>query len=466
MLNEFLILMKPELALTAIIFFLLFVKIGRGMKNETLLPVIQVLLTLNLLLGFWGNRSGNLFGDMYQTGALIVLQKNILNLGILLISLVCSHWLKKTPHLAEFFMLLLSSALGMFFMLSANNLLMFYLALELSSIPAAALVNFDLERKSSSEAAMKMILSSAFSSGIFLFGISLLYGATGTTSFSVLPQMVTATPLTILAFIFIFTGFAFKLSVAPFHLWTADVYQGAPVPVTAFLSVISKGAIAFALISTLYRVFQPLNAMWFNIVMALAVITMFTGNLFAIRQQNLKRFLAFSSIAQAGFILFGISNMGEAGIASVVYFVLIYIFSNLAAFGVVAAIANRTGKEDINDYRGLYKTNPLLTWVMALALFSLAGIPPAAGFFGKLFLITAGAAKASYLFVTLAALNMIVSLYYYLRVVRAMFMEQNEQPIEQVKLDKMELAGLVICTAGIVLTGLFSGVYDYIVSAI
>ncbi|MBL7727816.1 MAG: NADH-quinone oxidoreductase subunit N, partial [Dinghuibacter sp.] len=328
--NEFLILMKPELALTAIIFFLLFVKIGRGMKNETLLPVIQVLLTLNLLLGFWGNRSGNLFGDMYQTGALIALQKNILNLGILLISLVCSHWLKKTPHLAEFFMLLLSSALGMFFMLSANNLLMFYLAMELSSIPAAALVNFDLERKSSSEAAMKMILSSAFSSGIFLFGISLLYGATGTTSFSVLPQMVTATPLTILAFIFIFTGFAFKLSVAPFHLWTADVYQGAPVPVTAFLSVISKGAIAFALISTLYRVFQPLNAMWFNMVMALAVITMFTGNLFAIRQQNLKRFLAFSSIAQAGFILFGISNMGEAGIASVVYFVLIYIFSNLA----------------------------------------------------------------------------------------------------------------------------------------
>lgn len=466
MLNEFLILMKPELALTAIIFFLLIVKIGRGMKNETLLPVIQWLLVANLLLGFWGNRSGNLFGDMYQTGTLIALQKNILNLGVLLIALVCSNWLKKTPHLTEFFMLMLSAVLGMFFMISAGNLLMFYLALELSSIPVAALVNFDLEKKRSSEAAMKMILSSAFSSGIFLFGVSLLYGATGTTSFEALPQAITGSPLTILAFIFIFTGFAFKLSVAPFHLWTADVYEGAPLPVTAFLSVISKGAISFVLISTLYRVFQPLNGVWYIMIMVLALITMITGNLFAIRQQNIKRFLAFSSIAQAGFILFGISNMGEPGISSVVYFVLIYVFSNLAAFGVAAAIAGRTGKEDINDYKGLYKTNPLLTWVMALALFSLAGIPPAAGFFGKLFLVTAGAAKGSYMFVTIAALNMIVSLYYYLRVVRAMFMDKNEHPVEKIKLDKMEMTGLIICTAGIILTGVISQVYDYIVSAI
>jgi NADH-quinone oxidoreductase subunit N len=466
MLNEFFYLMKTELAVTVIIFILLAIKIGKGMKNETLLPIIQWLLLANLALGFWANRSGNLFGDMFQTNGLIALQKNILNLGVLLISLVCSDWLKKSRHMPEFFMLMLSALLGMFFMISANNLLMFYLALELSSIPVAAMANFDLEKKKSSEAAMKMILSSAFSSGILLFGISLMYGSTGTISLSEIPLLLTGSPLQILAFVFLFTAFAFKLSVVPFHLWTADVYEGAPVSVTAFLSVISKGAIAFAFISTLYRAFYPMHHIWYMMLVILAVATMIIGNLFAIRQQNIKRFLAFSSIAQAGFILVGITNKGEPGIASVVYFVLIYIFSNVAAFGVASIISSRTGKENIDDYKGFYKTNPLLTWVMALALFSLAGIPPAAGFFGKLFLITAGAAKGNYLFITIAALNMIISLYYYLRVIRALFMDKNEQPVAKIALNKMEWIGLMICTAGILLTGVISWVYDYIVSLI
>jgi NADH-quinone oxidoreductase subunit N len=191
---------------------------------------------------------------------------------------------------------------------------------------------------------------------------------------------------------------------------------------------------------------------------------MITGNLFALRQQNIKRFLAFSSIAQVGFILVGISGNSVAGLTSVVYFVLIYVFSNLVAFAVAAAISAHSGKENISDYKGFYKTNPFLTWIMALALFSLAGIPPTAGFFGKLFLLTAGAANANYLFIIIAALNLVISLYYYLRVIKSMFMDKNETPIERITLQVSTKFGMIICAAGIILVGIFSWVYDYIQS--
>lgn len=470
MLNDLWILMKSELMVTLIIFVLLFIKLSKGMKNETLLPVIQFLLLGNFILGFSFNKEGSLFGDMFYNSEMIVFQKNILSLGAYLISLLCADWLKKTPHLPEFFMLMLSALLGMFFMISSGNLLMFYLSLELASIPVAAMANFDLDKKRSSEGAMKMILTSAFSSGILLFGISLMYGATGTISFAALPSQLDGSPLQILAFVFLFAAFAFKLSVVPFHLWTADVYEGSPIAATSFLSVISKGAIAFVLVSALYRVFQPLQEVWYIMLVILSVATMLVGNLFALRQQNIKRFLAFSSIAQVGFILVAISGYDKTdnapGITSVVYFILIYVFSNLAAFGVAAVITEKTGKENIDDYKGLYKTNPFLTWILTLALFSLAGIPPTAGFFGKLFLITAGAAKANYGFIIVVALNLVISLYYYLRIVRAMFMDKNENPVETIKTGAAVKFGLILCAAGIILVGLLSWIYDYIQSLI
>lgn len=462
--NELFILMKSELLVTAIIFFLLFVKIGKGMSNTNLLVVIQTLLLLNFIAGFILNSEGILFDGMFQTTGLIVLQKNILSLGLYLISLLFADWFKKSEHMPEFFILMLSALLGMFFMISSGNLLIFFLALEMATIPVAAMANFDIEKRLSSEAAMKMILSSAFSSGVLLFGISLLYGVTGTIHFNEIPAVLDGSPLTIMAFVFLFTAFAFKLSIVPFHLWTADVYEGAPFAATSFLSVISKGSVAFIFMATLYKVFGPMQEVWYNMLILLSVVTMIIGNLFAMRQQNIKRFLAFSSIAQVGFILVGMSSSSPAGTASVVYFILIYTFSNLAAFGVAAAIASQTGKEKIDDYKGLYQTNRFLSWVLALALFSLAGIPPTAGFFGKLFLITAGAARGSYIFITIAALNMIISLYYYLRVVRAVFMEKNDAPVEKIFLQPSVKLGLIICTSGIVLVGLLAWIYDYIVA--
>jgi NADH-quinone oxidoreductase subunit N len=462
--SEMITIMKSELIITGIIFLLLFIKLGRGLKNDTLLVVIQFLLLLNFGAGFFMNEEGSLFDDMYHTAPMIALQKNILNLGVYLISLLFADWFKKTENLSEFFILLLSALLGMFFLLSSGNFLIFYLSLELATIPIAAMANFDLQKKISSEAAMKMILSSAFSSGILLFGISIMYGATGTINFAALPALLTGSPLQIMAFVFLISAFAFKLSIVPFHLWTADVYEGAPIAVTSFLSVISKGAIAFVFISALYKVFQPMQVVWYNMIMLLSIITIIVGNLFALRQQNIKRFLAFSSIAQVGFILVGISSNSIQGTSSVVYFILIYVFSNLAAFGVAAAIASQTGKERIEEYKGLYQNNKLLSWVLALALFSLAGIPPTAGFFGKLFLLTAGAAKANYAFIIIAALNMIVSLYYYLRVVRSVFMDKNETPVEKINIQPSVKLGLLICGAGIIAVGLMSWIYDYIVS--
>jgi NADH-quinone oxidoreductase subunit N len=459
---ESVLLMKNELLIAVIIFILLFIKIGKGLKNSSLLTLVQVLLFINVLGGFVFPAEGSLFSGMFYTNGIVAFQKTILSIAVFLISLLCADWLKKSANLPEFFMLMLSALLGMFFMISSGNLLMFYLSLELSTIPVAALANFDLEKRISSEAAMKMILSSAFSSGILLFGISLIYGATGTINFSELPQALNSAPLQILAFVFLVSAFGFKLSVVPFHLWTADVYEGSPIAVTSFLSVVSKGSMAFIFITALYKVFQPLSDVWYNMIMILSLATMIVGNLFALRQQNIKRFLAFSSIAQVGFILLGMSNNDVLGTTSVTYFVLIYVFSNLAAFGVASIISSHTGKENIDGYKGLYQTNPFLSWTLALAVFSLAGIPPTAGFFGKLFLITAGATKGNYWFITMAALNLVVSLYYYLRVVRAIFMDKNEQPIEKIRGSGAVNFGLAICVAGILIVGVVSSTYNYI----
>jgi len=463
--GDFFNLMKFELIATAILFILLFMKLGKGvMKNETMLGTVNVLLLINFLCGCFGNTTGELFNGMFRMNDMLAFEKNILNLGTLIISMQAFNWLKNHPHASEFFMLLLSTLIGMFLMISSGNLLMFYLGLELSTIPLAALANFDLEKRRSSEAAMKMIMSSAFSSGLLLFGISMVYGATGTISLSEIAAHLDGSSFQLFAFILLFTGFAFKMSAVPFHLWTADVYEGAPVSVASYLSVISKGAIVFVFVSVLYTTFKSLAEVWYNVLYLTSVLTMIVGNLFAIRQSNLKRFLAFSSIAQIGFIIIGISGSSQAGMASVIYFILIYIFSNLGAFGVIGLVSAITGKENIEDYKGFYKTNPKLSWVLTISLFSLAGIPPTAGFFGKLFLLTAGAGKGNYVLITIAALNMIISLYYYLRVVKAIFMDKNEQPIEKIKTSTVPGLALIICIAGIITVGFVSGVYNYIYS--
>ena len=464
MMPDVFIVMKQELLLTVIIFILLTLKLGKGLDNIRMMHLANFLLALNFIAGFIAPAEGTFFQDMYHSTTLTILEKNILNLGTLLISLQSYTWLKDHQHLAEFYILLLCTLLGMYFMISAGNLLMFYLGLELSTIPLAALANFDLGKRKSSEAAMKLIISSAFSSGLLLFGISLVYGTTGSISYAGIASHISADPLQLFAFILLLAGFGFKISAVPFHLWTADVYEGSPVAVTAYLSVVSKAAVFFVLVTALYTVFKPIAAQWYYMISLLAVATITVGNLFALRQENIKRFLAFSSVAQVGFMLVAITGSSIAGSAAVVYFILIYLFSNLAAFGVLSLVSAMTGRETMADFKGFYKTNPALSWVLAIGIFSLAGIPPMAGFFGKFFLLFASAAKGNYTLIIIAALNMVISFYYYLRLIKAIFMEPNDQPIAPLPIPLYPKLAFIICVVGILALGFLGFIYEYIQS--
>jgi NADH-quinone oxidoreductase subunit N len=458
--------MRHELLLIAAALLVLIAEIfwNPGKKRSISLFSI-VLFALITVAGFLPSPDGSLFGGMYEASATRVLMKNILNIGALLVFIQSVTWLNKKENsekISEYFILLISTLVGMNFMISAGHFLMFYIGIELATIPIAALAAFDRYKNNSAEAGIKLILSSALSSGILLFGLSMIYGTTGTFYFNEVSKLFLNNNLQLLGFIFFFAGMAFKISIVPFHLWTADVYEGSPVNVTSYLSVISKGAAVFILIILLFTVFPVIMVTWQKTIYVTSVLTMTIGNLFAIRQQNLKRFLAFSSISQAGYILLGFIGGNQLGMASVIYYVLVYIFSNLGAFGVVAAISNVSGKENIEDYNGLYHTNPGMSLIMTLALFSLAGIPPVAGFFGKFFLFTAAAQKGYYFLVLIAVLNTIISLYYYLLVVKAMFISKSETPIEKFKSDFPTRFALAICVAGIVITGFASVLFEVI----
>jgi len=462
------LIMRHELLLIAITVILLIIEIflPNTQKRGIILPAILLMATVTVI-GFLPGKPGILFGGMYQASELTMMFKNILNIGVLIVFIQSVDWLKQEQNkekVSEFFLLMLSTLIGMNYMISAGDFLMFYIGLELATIPMAALAAYERLKEKSAEAGVKLIFSSALSSGILLYGLSMIYGTTGTMYFADVAPLITGAPLQVLAFIFFFAGMAFKISLVPFHLWTADVYEGAPVNVTSYLSVISKGASVFVLTIILYTVFAKIAFLWSDVIYVITILTITVGNLFAMRQQNLKRFLAFSSIAQAGFILLGIIGQSQLGMTTVVYFVLVYIFSNLGAFGVIGIISNRTGKENINDYDGLYRTNPNLSLVMMLALFSLAGIPPLAGFFGKFFLFTAAAKEGYYILVLIALINTIISLYYYLLVIKAMLLNNSDKPIHKFRSDNYTRLGLIMCVAGIVVIGFTSIVYEMVFS--
>jgi len=464
-LSQFFI-MRHEVLLLAVIILILLMEIFVGKANrKAIIPVSIGLFLLSTLAGFLPAESGQLFGDMYRTNGLIVSMKNILNIGVLIVMLLSAEWLRKEENLdkvSEYYLIMLSTLVGMFYMISSGDFLMFYLGLELASIPMAALAAYDKFRNSSAEAGIKFIFSSALSSGVLLYGLSMIYASTGSIYFTEVAAHMGEQPLQVLGFIFFLAGMGFKISLVPFHFWTADVYEGAPISVTSYLSVISKGAAIFIFSIVLFSVFPMLEPLWQELLYVLAILTMTLANLFAVRQNNIKRFLAFSSIAQAGFILLGIMGGPHLGLTTVVYFILVYVFTNLGAFGVAISISDKTGKENINDYNGLYKTNPMLSLTMMLALFSLAGIPPVAGFFGKFFLFTSAASKGYYILVLIAVLNATISLYYYLRVVKAMFIEKSDHPIAPFRSSLSTRMALALCVAGTFAVGFISWIYEYL----
>jgi NADH-quinone oxidoreductase subunit N len=354
---------------------------------------------------------------------------------------------------------------------------MFFLGLEMASVPMACMVAFDKWKKNSAEGAAKYILTATFSSGVMLYGISFVYAATGTLYFDDVaaslsintPIYAGATPLSIMGLVFFFSGLGFKISLVPFHFWTADTYQGAPTPVTGYLSVISKGAAALTLCIILMKVFQPLVMYWEYLLYIVIVLSITVANLFAIRQSELKRFMAFSSISQAGYIMLAVVGNGQLGVAALTYYVLVYIVANMAVFTVINIVEQKNGgRTDMAAYNGFYQTNPKLSFLMTLALFSLAGIPPFAGMFSKFFVFMAAAEQgsaAAYFVVFIALINTVVSLYYYLLIVKAMYITKTDSPLPTFKSDVNTKAALAICTAGIGLFGIVSCIYEWIAGA-
>ena len=453
-------------------------KPGEARNRNWFNPLVCVLMLAHIFINIWPTEASTAFGGMYMTNGSVGVIKTILAFSVLIVFVQSREWLQREDtnfKEGEFYELVLATLLGMNMMVSANHFLLFFLGLEMASVPMACLVAFDKYRHNSAEAGAKFILTATFSSGVMLYGISFLYAATGTLYFDDVMANISATPLCILGMVFFFSGLGFKISLVPFHFWTADTYQGAPTTVTGYLSVTSKGAAAFALCAILMKVFAPIVEYWQIMLMVVIVLSITIGNLFAIHQKDLKRFMAFSSISQAGYIMLAVVGNSAMSVTALSYYVLIYVVANLAVFSIIAAVEeNNGGVVNMNAYNGFYKTNPRLAFLLTLALFSLGGIPPFAGMFSKFFVFMAAANGAQvtsaigatiYAVVFIALVNTVISLYYYLLIVKAMFISDNENPLPTFKSSCSTKMALAICTLGVVAFGVCSIVYNWIHAA-
>lgn len=469
--------MIPEATLMAIlvIVFIADFASSRHSKRKWFNPLVSILMLAQVLINICPQEAVSVFGSMYVTTAATNVMKTILAAGTFIVILQSRKWLSRKDTSfkeGEFYMLVVSTLLGMNIMMSAGHFLMFFLGLEMASVPMACLVALDKYRHNSAEAAAKFILTATFSSGVMLYGISFIYGAVGTMYFDDVATLLSQKQnlmMSIMGLVFFFSGLGFKISLVPFHFWTADTYQGAPTTVTGYLSVVSKGAAAFTLMTILTKVFAPLTEYWMAILYVVIVLSITVANLFAVRQSELKRFMAFSSISQAGYIMLAVLGNSSAGITALSFYVLVYVAANLAVFSVISIVEeSNNGRTDISDYNGFYTTNPKLALLMTLALFSLAGIPPFAGMFSKFFVFMAAFEEGStltHIVVFIALINTVISLYYYLLIVKAMYIKDSKSPLPTFKSDCNTRIALTICTAGVLLLGVCSFFYNWINAA-
>ena len=464
--------MVPEATLVAILIILFFADFALS-NSEKKHPVLRCLTHTLLLLQLVAcvfAQPVEVFGGLYVSTAAANAMKLILTGGSLIVAIMAQTWIEHNEvtrrYEGEFYMLLVSTLLGMYVMTSSGHFLMFFLGLEMASVPMACMVAMDKWKKDSAEAGAKYILTATFSSAIMLYGISFIYGACGTLYFNDVAATLSVTPLTIAGLVFFFAGLGFKLSLVPFHFWTADTYQGAPTTVTAYLSVISKGAAAFALCAILMKVFGAMTEQWEMMMYIVIVLTITIRNLFAMRQSELKRFMAFSSISQAGYIMLAVIGNSSMGVASLMFYTLVYVAANLAVFAVISVVEqNNGGTTERSALAGFYETNPRLSLLMTLALFSLAGIPPFAGMFSKFFVFMAAAQQGSfwaYFVVFIALINTVPSLYYYLLIVKEMYIKKTATPLPAFQSDSATKLALALCTVGIVLFGVCSCIYEWL----
>ena len=479
--------MMPEVTLMAMLVIVFIIDLATAHKAPIVItdektapsprpwfnPLVCAFMLIHILLNCCPTEPATVFGGMYTTTPMIGVLKTILAFGTLIVFIQARTWLSRpdsTFKEGEFYMLIISTLLGMNMMVSADHFLLFFLGLEMASVPMACLVAFDKYRHNSAEAGAKFILTATFSSGVMLYGLTFVYADAGSLYFNEVAQNLSATPMTVMGMVFFFSGLGFKISLVPFHFWTADTYQGAPTTITGYLSVVSKGAAAFALCTILMHVFGSLIEQWQYLLGIVIVLSITIANLFAIRQTELKRFMAFSSISQAGYIMLAVMGDSGMGVTALTYYILVYVVANMSVFTIISAIEERNnGVTDMDAYNGLYSTNPKLAFLMTLALFSLGGIPPFAGMFSKFFVFMAALEQGSawaYAIVFIALINTVISLYYYLLIVKAMYINKSENPLPAFKSDNNTRLALAICTLGVALFGVCSYVYDWIFAAL
>jgi NADH-quinone oxidoreductase subunit N len=429
-------------------------------KNLGYLSLLGILITIILL---FFSAQGEMFGKAYSYDSLSFFFKLVFLLSAFLaISVSIDFVAKFRAFKGEFFGLILFSTVGMMLLSSARELIFLYVSLELVTIPLYVLAAYLKPDRKSAEAGLKYMLLGAISSAILLYGISLIYGITGTTFLLGIKTRLMVDYLQIgpigpglfLSFIFFIAGFGFKLALVPFHMWAPDVYEGAPTPITAFLSVGSKAAGLVAFLRVFFESFSVYNPDWVTIVAVLAALSMIIGNIIALLQTNIKRMLAYSSIAQVGYILVGLVAISERGVSSVAFYTLAYLFANMGAFVVAIAFELQTGSSEIKDYSGLSRTSPGLSLLMTIFLLSLVGIPPLAGFVGKYFLFASAIEKNLIWLVVIAVLTSVISLYYYAGVIREMYFNKKEGG-EKILLPFGIKLALLICIIGVILVGLF-----------
>ncbi|MGP0127908.1 MAG: NAD(P)H-quinone oxidoreductase subunit N [cyanobacterium endosymbiont of Rhopalodia musculus] len=429
-----------------VIITLLFILVGDlifGRSSRTWLPyaaMVGLFASLVALCFAWDTATPIGFFGSFNGDNLSIVFRAIIALSTLVTVLMSVRYVEQTrTSLAEFIAIMLTATVGGMFLCGANELVMIFISLEMLSISSYLMTGYMKRDPRSNEAALKYLLIGASSSAIFLYGVSLLYGLSGgETILNAIAANITnvggeQSLGIIIALVFVIAGIAFKISAVPFHQWTPDVYEGSPTPVVAFLSVGSKTA-GFALaIRLLVTTFTVVEEQWHFIFTALAILSMLLGNMVALTQTSMKRMLAYSSIGQAGFVMIGLVSGTDKGYSSMVFYLLVYLFMNLGAFTGVILFSLRTGTDKISEYAGLYQKDPLLTLGLSICLLSLGGIPPLAGFFGKIYIFWAGWQAELYGLVILALVASVISIYYYIRVVKMMVVKEPQEMSDAVK---------------------------------
>jgi NADH-quinone oxidoreductase subunit N len=464
----------PEIGLLILLLVVLLIDLFAGPVGRRLSGYISgvgmlIVMGVNLLVGMTQSAvpyGTSVLGGMLRYDVLGLMFTTMILLAGGLTSLIAID----SPRVAdrgEFHLIVIAASLGASLMSVSSDLIMIFLALETTSISLYILAGFIRDSRQSSEAGLKYYLFGSFTAGMLLYGLSLLFGFTGTTNIyqlaeplkALFDQGPTGAFALIVALLLVLAGFGFKVAAVPFHFWTPDVYQGAPTPVTAFVSTASKAA-SFALLVRVFSAIWPVESQvyWTGLLAAMAVITMTLGNLLALVQHNIKRMLAYSSIAQAGYTLIGVVALTETnlGAAAVAFYMFMYVLTNIAAFTVIIIVSRTTGSDEIADFANLGRRSPYLALAMVLAMLSLGGVPPVAGFFGKFFLFSA-AVQAGYVWLAvIGVLNAILALYYYLMVVKVMFVDPNEDT-RPIRVSPAFASVLVITVAGILVMGTLAG---------